>query len=144
MRETTLAHQIVQAGSFDATVLADRAHLTQVFTNILDNAIKYSPAGGIIRIEGETTDGPIRVRISDEGLGIAESQLPFIFDRFHRAPRPETETIRSTGLGLYLARGWLTQMGGVVAVESELNVGTTLTVTLRPQLSMNAADSRIT
>lgn len=121
-------HEIVRSGTFEAMVLADRARLVQVFSNVVDNAIKYSPAGGTVRIEGQVDADDVRVCVVDEGLGIPADQLPLIFGRFHRVRRAETENIRSTGLGLYLVRELLNLMNGTITVESELDAGTTFTI----------------
>lgn len=123
-------HEIVRSGTFEAMVLADRARLVQVFSNVVDNAIKYSPSGGTVRIEGQVDADDVRVCVVDEGLGIPADQLPLIFERFHRVRRAETENIRSTGLGLYLVRELLNLMDGTITAESELDAGTTISVRL--------------
>ncbi len=108
-------------------VMADKDKLTQVVTNLVDNAIKYSPRGGAITISVRHA-GPRRrvvIGIADEGMGIAPSDIARLFTTFHRIHRPETETIRGTGLGLYIVKSLVSLMNGEVWVESELNKGST-------------------
>lgn len=123
-------HHIVLAGDFETVVTGDRAKLTEVVSNLVDNAIKYSPEGGEVRISGAQLDSSFRMRVSDSGLGIPPEEVPLVFNRFHRVRRSDTEGIRSTGLGLYLVRELVMLMGGVVDLESKLGQGTTVTVTL--------------
>ena len=124
------AHSITLEGDLEVAVLADRTILGQVLTNLVDNAVKYSPDGGDILLRGSIAAGDLRIAIIDHGIGIAPEDIDLIFDRFHRGTRPGTETIRSTGLGLYLVKQLLESMGGSVEVQSELDVGTTMTVVL--------------
>jgi len=128
--DTGETHPISVEGSLDVTVIGDRTNLVQVLSNIVDNAVKYSPEGGRVRITAEAVADELCLRVADEGLGIAPHDLPLVFDRFHRGERPGTEHIRSTGLGLYLVKELVERMGGRVSVESELNEGTTLSLVL--------------
>jgi signal transduction histidine kinase len=123
-------HPITIDGDLDVTVGADAALLVQVLSNVVDNAVKYSPDGGAIQIEGVLVDDGLELRISDHGIGIGTEDLPLIFERFHRGARPGLESVRSTGLGLYLVKELTELMGGSVAARSELDVGTTIAVTL--------------
>lgn len=106
-------------------VEADREWMTQVLTNLLTNAVKYSPAGGTIAIAGERRDGHIRVSVRDEGLGIPEDQRDKVFEKFSRVETPETEEIEGIGLGLALCREILADHEGTIDFESAVGHGST-------------------
>jgi signal transduction histidine kinase len=103
-------------------LLADEERLRQVITNLLSNAIKYSP-GGKITIGGQVRPDKVILCVSDEGSGIAQSDLPYIFDRFYRAP-DEAKKTKGAGLGLYLARSIIEAHGGQIWAESKPDQGT--------------------
>jgi PAS domain S-box-containing protein len=84
-------------------ILADDDRIAQVLYNLISNAVKYSPAGGEVRISGEVRPKQVIVIVQDEGEGIATSDIPHIFDRFYRAEAAQKKT-QGAGLGLYLAR----------------------------------------
>ena len=100
-------------------VSADPALLEQVFVNVLENAAKYAPADGVVRVAARAgrPEGSVQVTISDAGPGIAAEDLPLIFDSFYRARR-EDRTVPGTGLGLAIARGLTEAMGGTIAARS--------------------------
>jgi signal transduction histidine kinase len=108
-------------------VVGDQPRITTIVSNLVDNAIKYSPAGGEIRIEVSTKDGHGRVSVSDPGLGIAPADLPMLFTRFGRVVTAENSHISGTGLGLHLSRELARRQGGDISVESQLGVGSTFT-----------------
>ncbi|MDA0798139.1 MAG: HAMP domain-containing sensor histidine kinase [Chloroflexi bacterium] len=111
-------------------VVADSGKLVEVLSNLVGNALKYSPAGGAVSIEARTDgDGRVVVSVTDEGLGIAASDIEQLFTSFHRVRRPETVAIRGTGLGLYIVKSLVEMMNGTIDVCSELNVGSTFRVT---------------
>ena len=93
---------------------ADREKLEQILTNLLDNAVKYSPGGGTVTVEAHRRPGRVEVRIVDEGQGIPEAERDRIFSKFHRA---DTQG-GGAGLGLFIARGLVTAMGGRIWVDS--------------------------
>jgi signal transduction histidine kinase len=111
-------------------VVADRKRLTTMLTNLLDNAIKYSPGGGDIEVDCERDGRVARVQVRDHGIGINAEQAHMLFTRFGRLVTPETSHIRGTGLGLYLARETARLHGGDIHVTSTLGGGTTFTVVL--------------
>ncbi|WP_245395666.1 PAS domain-containing protein [Anthocerotibacter panamensis] len=127
-------------------VWADRDRLEQIFTNLLDNAFKYSAPGAPVRIMAcvDATD-PLFLAISivDRGIGIDRGALEHIFDRFYRAENAASQGNGSTGLGLYITRSLVESLGGRVAVESVVNQGSTFTVWLpiAPRLPQQAPDS---
>jgi len=109
----------------------DPVRVTQVLTNMLGNALKYSPAGSPVvarlRVEGETA----LIEVEDRGRGIPADQLERVFDKFHRVEDPLVMTTGGTGLGLYIARQLTDAMGGELSCRSTLGQGSTFTLTLR-------------
>jgi signal transduction histidine kinase len=103
-------------------LLVDEERLRQVISNLLSNAIKYSPDGKII-VSGQVRPDKVIICVSDEGRGIAQSDLPYIFDRFYRAPE-EAKKTKGAGLGLYLARSIIEAHGGQIWAESKPKMGT--------------------
>ena len=112
------------------TVRGDRTKLKQLFLNILDNAVRYTPAGGRIACTLVRQDGKAVASIVDSGIGIAAEHLPFIFDRFYRVDKARTYTEGGTGLGLAIASSIAKMHGGEIKVESREGAGTTFTVVL--------------
>jgi len=138
IRESTDKHEFVVDIEPDLPdVLVDRDKFGQVLGNLLSNAIKYSPNGGRITISAH--DDPQRHRIvvsvADEGIGIGPEDRDSLFTTFHRIQRPETQGIRGSGLGLYIAKEWTEVMGGEIWLEGELNKGSTFFVAIPTQNS---------
>ena len=129
--QVTGGRSLHREGEAGVVVRGDRGRLIEVLSNLVDNAIKYSPDGGPITIACRREGTSLQVSVSDRGLGIPASELPRLFERFHRIERPETAHIRSTGLGLYIVRELVTLMGGDVAVASVEGESTTVTLSLR-------------
>ena len=103
-------------------------YLKQLFLILLDNAFLYTGAGGAVKVEGRNLGDWTEVVISDTGVGIAESDLPRIFDRFYRADNSRQNS--GTGLGLAIAKWIVEQHGGTISVESKLGEGSSFTVRL--------------
>ena len=97
--------------------IADPALLEQVLVNLLDNAVKYSPSGGIISVTGRLMGDRVALSVVDEGIGIAPDDLPYVFDSFYRARRQD-RVGPGTGLGLAIARGLMEAMGGTIEAQS--------------------------
>jgi signal transduction histidine kinase len=112
----------------DVVVDADRVRIEQVAANLLDNAVKYTPAGGTVTIETAREDGGARLRVSDTGIGIPADELPRIWERLFRGDASRAE--RGLGLGLSLVKAVVEAHGGTVAVQSEIGAGTTFSVVL--------------
>jgi signal transduction histidine kinase len=110
-------------------VRLDEARLRQVLVNLVDNAIKYSPEGGRIQIRIADTPEP-RVEVSDEGLGIPAGQQERVFEKFFRLDPEMARGVGGSGLGLYISRRIVEQMGGKIRVDSALGQGSTFTVEL--------------
>jgi signal transduction histidine kinase len=121
---------VVQPDGEPVLVMGDRLRLTTVVTNLIENAIKYSPDGGPIRCRVARERSAAVVRVLDRGLGIAEADLPTLFTRFGRIVTPANSSISGTGLGLYLCRELALLHGGDIAVESEPGVGSAFDLVL--------------
>jgi signal transduction histidine kinase len=105
--------------------LADRDRIEQVLVNLLDNAIKYSPPGGTVRVRIlRGADGGVRVEVEDEGIGIPAAELARIGERFYRADRARSRAEGGSGLGLAIARALVEAHGGRLWLESEEGQGT--------------------
>jgi PAS domain S-box-containing protein len=109
-------------------ISGDPRQLRRVFTNLLDNAVKFSSKGGKIIVSTAADASGIRVSVKDQGMGISADELPYIFDAFHRGKAGET--VMGFGLGLAAVRVIVEAHGGSVNVESELGKGSTFTVVL--------------
>jgi len=107
----------------------DSAKIIQVLTNLINNAIKFTPEGGNVRVCAGVQGQDLVMRISDTGMGIPKQALPKIFNRFYRVHRPGKE-IQGTGLGLAIVNKIVTMHGGKIEVESEVDKGTTFIVFL--------------
>ncbi len=119
-------------------MVCDRDRIIQALTNLISNAIKFTPPGGRIVVSAHGRGEHLVLRVSDTGLGIPKEDLPKIFDRFYRVQRPGQE-IKGTGLGLAIVSRIVVAHGGRIEVESEPGRGTTFTVLL-PQAPGHAAD----
>jgi signal transduction histidine kinase len=108
-------------------VWGDPDRLTQVLDNLLDNAIRHTPPGSTVAVVIQRVGQEIRCAISDEGPGIPEEQLPFIFERFYRVDSARDRHSGGSGLGLAIVHSLVLAHGGRVTVESTLGQGTTLT-----------------
>jgi signal transduction histidine kinase len=112
----------------DLFVRGEHPWLRQLFANLIDNAIKYSDAGGRVELEGDAADGTVRIRVHDFGRGIPREELSRVFDPFHRAPGERSTP--GVGLGLALARQIALAHGGEIEVASIEGQGSTFTVLL--------------
>lgn len=121
---------VVSAPRDPIAVVADRRRLTMTLTNLIDNAIKYSPAGGEIEIVCGHDGRDASISVRDHGIGISAEQAHLLFTRFGRLVTPETSHIRGTGLGLYLARETARLHGGDIVVTSTPGEGSTFTMSL--------------
>ena len=109
-------------------LLGDARMLQRMLSNVLDNAVKYTPPGGQVKVSISQANQDIVVTVHDTGVGISETDLPRIFDRFYRSDRSRSEP--GTGLGLSLARAVARAHGGNITVTSVLNQGSTFIITL--------------
>jgi len=114
----------------DVTLEADEDLLLQLLLNLLDNAVKYTPAGGQVTVGWNVDGRHVDLRIRDTGIGIASEHLPHIFDRFYRADKARSRAEGGAGLGLSICRWIVEAHGGSISVESALGKGTAFTVKL--------------
>jgi PAS domain S-box-containing protein len=122
-------------------VAADEAQLRQVLDNLLDNAVKYSPAGGDIRLSVEEAAGAVRFAVADDGLGIPAVEHGRIFEKFYRLDPDMTGGIGGTGLGLYIARELVRRVNGRIWVEPNNGRGSIFYVEV-PTVTRPAANRR--
>ena len=114
----------------DLTVWADAEAVGQILDNLVDNAVKYTQAGGAVRVRWAIGPDGVTIEVADNGPGIPAVDLPRIFARFYRVDRARSRELGGTGLGLAIVKRLAQAMGGSVAVASEVGTGTTFTVTL--------------
>jgi len=122
-------------------VRVDAERVKTIVSNLISNAIKYSPSGGTIDCELAARGGIARVVVKDSGIGIAKEDLPILFTRFGRVSTSQTDHLPGTGLGLYLGRQLARLQGGEITVESAPGKGSTFTLHL-PLLATQGHGSR--
>jgi heavy metal sensor kinase len=120
----------LHVGSPPARVRGDAARLRQVFYNLVDNAIKYTPEGGTVEVRVETLGTTAVATVRDTGIGIPAEHLPHLFERFYRVDKARTREQGGTGLGLSIARSIVLAHGGHIKLESTPGQGTTARVEL--------------
>jgi signal transduction histidine kinase len=125
----------VQGHTFDvdlpptvAVIIADEDKLEQILVNLVNNAIKYSPRGGPVRIGARRREGRVEISVQDEGIGIPPDQIPELFQRYHRTGA--SRRIKGIGIGLYLVRHLVEAHGGEIRAASTPGQGTVFTFTL--------------
>jgi two-component system, OmpR family, heavy metal sensor histidine kinase CusS len=121
---------LVAAAPSGPTVRGDEVRLRQVAVNLIDNAIKYTPGGGTVRVAVAATGAGARVMITDTGPGIPPEHLDHVFDRFYRVDKARSRELGGTGLGLSIARSIIVAHGGAITLSNEPGGGITATVTL--------------
>jgi two-component system sensor histidine kinase VicK len=118
------------------TLMCDRDRLSQVLFNILSNALTYTPAGGKVELSASSDNDHVYFQVSDTGIGIPQTDLPHVFDRFYRVEKARSRAQGGTGLGLSIAREIVQQHGGDIQISSEVNRGTTVVITLPIQIQI--------
>ncbi len=114
----------------DVTLVADRTRMLQVLGNLVGNAVRHTPEGGTVSIGAHRSGSQVAILVSDTGVGIAEEDLPHVFDRFWRADRSRNRRTGGSGLGLAIVRGLVELHGGSVSVTSTVGEGTAFTLRL--------------
>jgi heavy metal sensor kinase len=115
------------------TIQGDAQAIRRLFLILIDNAVKYTPAGGWVRVGVEPRDGVVVGTVSDSGIGIAEADLPHVFDRFWRADKVRSREMGGSGLGLSIAKWIAARHGGVIEVASAVGQGSVFRV-LAPRI----------
>ena len=111
-------------------IRADRRSMEEVFTNLVANAVNYSPDGGDVQVAAWSHGDYVEIRVADHGIGIDPGEVAKIFDKFYRVKHPKTRQVIGTGLGLSLVKGLIEAHRGSVEVESQVGVGSTFRVFL--------------
>jgi signal transduction histidine kinase len=111
-------------------VQADPKGIAEIFSNLLGNAINYSPEGGNVTVSARCLNEYMEIKVTDSGVGISEEELPKIFDKFYRVKDPKTRKVTGTGLGLAIVRGIIEAHHGKIDVESAPGKGTTFRILL--------------
>jgi signal transduction histidine kinase len=109
---------------------ADRERVHQVLFNLVDNAVRFTPAGGAVTVSAQRQNGSVEVRVTDTGVGIPPEDLPRLFERFYRADPSRSREDGGTGIGLAIARSVVEAHGGHIRAESELGEGSVFTFDL--------------
>ncbi|MDD5774986.1 MAG: ATP-binding protein [Candidatus Omnitrophica bacterium] len=114
----------------DVAVSADRAKIEQVFTNLIDNAVKFNKEKGQLVITARADAGKLLVSVQDSGIGIPVKDLPRIFERFYRVDKARSREMGGTGLGLSIVKHIIELHNGAVGVESTEGIGSRFWFTL--------------
>jgi len=119
------------------TIAGDPASLSEVFGNLIDNAIKYSNEGGAINVTAASKGDMVEIAIEDHGIGMPASVIGNLFQKFYRSHRSR-ETVAGTGIGLYISKAIIESHGGNISVRSEDGRGSVFTVVLPTYASVAA------
>jgi two-component system phosphate regulon sensor histidine kinase PhoR len=120
----------VETAGADFTIKGDRDRLEQVFVNLIDNAIKYTKEGGRIKVLLTRTGDSVIITVEDNGIGIPKEDVERVFERFYRVDKAHSRELGGTGLGLSIAKHIVLVHNGEIRIESEVNKGTKVFVTL--------------
>lgn len=112
------------------SVIGDPGRLKQIFINLINNAIVYTPAGGVVSVELAEDKYNAYIKVSDTGIGISKDEIPRIFERFYRVDKARSRNTGGTGLGLSIVKHLVEAHHGTITVDSEVGEGTTFTVVL--------------
>lgn len=132
-----LAFEVDMSDVLPSQLRGDRERIIQVTTNLLTNAVKYTPEGRIkLSVQGKIHEGKLLLilQVSDTGIGVEEENLPYIFDSFRRVGEFKNSKIEGTGLGLTITKQLVELMNGEISVESEFGKGTTFTVVIPQEI----------
>ncbi len=130
--EAKRQHLELEPGGEDAEAFADEEAVHHILDNLLDNAVKYTPEGGTIRVRVWREGGQARVEVRDDGIGIPAADLPRVFERFYRVDKARSRELGGTGLGLSIVKHLVQAMHGTVRATSEAGAGTSFLVSLPP------------
>ena len=111
-------------------VIIDKSKFEQVIINLISNAIKYTNVNGTITVKTFVKEGKCHISVTDDGIGIPEKDLPFIFDRFYRVDKGRSRSLGGTGLGLSICESIVAEHGGTISVTSIFGEGSIFTVSI--------------
>ena len=112
------------------TIVADRTHFSNIISNLIDNAVKYSKQEAEIMIQCRQTGETVTITVSDHGIGIPLDKQKHIFDKFYRVPTGNLHNVKGYGLGLFYVKSMVEKHGGTITVKSESGKGSTFTITI--------------
>lgn len=112
------------------TIVADRTHFSNIISNLIDNAVKYSKQEAEITIQCRQTEETVTITVSDHGIGIPLDKQKHIFDKFYRVPTGNLHNVKGYGLGLFYVKSMVEKHGGTITVKSESGKGSTFTITI--------------
>jgi two-component system phosphate regulon sensor histidine kinase PhoR len=121
----------LNASQESLNILGDNGALQQIFINLINNAVKFSPEGSTIKVIVGFSDGYIDVSIVDQGMGISLDAIPHLFEKFYRAKNVTVAEIPGSGIGLYIVKSIIEELGGKIDVKSGIDKGTTFIVHLQ-------------
>jgi len=121
------------------TVITDPHRVEEIVSNLLENALKFSPAGSTVDVTGRLDEGLLILSIRDHGIGIPAADMDRMFERFHQADQSITRPFGGMGLGLHLVREMVAELGGSISVDSVVDEGTTFTVSIPVELARSEA-----
>jgi PAS domain S-box-containing protein len=130
MQQISTTHAVVVRGAVPCRLIGDQGRLEQVFTNLISNAIKYSPDAKTVEMDLSAAEEVVTIQVHDHGLGIPREQRDKIFERFYRVADPKQKAIPGLGMGLYIVAEIVKRHGGTITVDSAVGKGSTFTVTL--------------
>ena len=130
LQASSPAHILRVSGTTHAVILGDKDRLGQIFTNLITNAVKYSPQANSVDITLSTTEKATLISVRDYGVGIASAHQKHIFDRFYRVHDSSTKTFKGLGMGLYIANDIVKRHGGDITVKSAQGNGSTFIVSI--------------
>ena len=136
-KASRLAFEVDMSDVLPSVLRGDKERIIQVVTNLLTNAVKYTPEGRItLSINGKIFEGRLLliIQVSDTGIGVAKENIPYLFDSFRRVGEFQNKRIEGTGLGLTITKQLVDLMDGSISVESELGKGTTFTVVIPQEI----------
>ena len=126
----------------DLMMVGDQQRLQQVLVNIVSNSFKYTPQGGKIQLRAWREENRIYIQVQDNGIGIPEKDIPRLFERFYRVDKARSRQAGGTGLGLAIAKEIIEVHHGTITVESQLDVGTTMTICLPSNLTLHGEQTK--
>lgn len=140
----TEKHQTINFVNIDnPTILIDKSKIKQVLVNILSNANKYTPEYGNVDIFVHTVDNFVNISIKDNGIGIPAEDIDHVFERFYRVDKGRSRQQGGTGLGLAIAKDIIVEHGGIISAKSTIGEGTTFTLQLPVDNSVNKTPSNV-
>lgn len=121
---------LTQEGDLDTGVKADPDRLKEILTNLVGNAVKYTPDGGRVVVKVKKESGLAQVSVVDNGGGISEEDQKHLFEKFYRVENEQTRTVKGSGLGLFITKQLVEKMGGQIGISSKAGAGSTFYFTL--------------